>query len=234
MKSRIQLIIYMAFAAFVLLGSPGRAANTLTFDIRTAPAGTQYSFININGSAISWTINRPAKQNPKNLLCIPAAFTMKDGTICGAYVVDGKVCNLANIDKALGGALKIVDGKVSIFPTDKSKLLTKDFLQDIADKNGQLFQQFQVIENGSPAKFRDKTKFVRRGVGILKNSEVVIVESKKSITLTQFAEELAGLGVQNLIYTDMGAWSEGWVRNPKDGKIVTMSDDGGLTSRQTN
>lgn len=215
-------------------GAPAAQSNPLTFEVKTAPSGQKYSFIFTNGAAFGFEVKRPAQSNNQILLSIPAAFTTKSGGIGGVYVREGAVQNINGTDAQLGGALKFVDGKLSIFPTNKGKLLTQEFLDGIAQKKGILFQQFQVIESGAAARFKDKSKFIRRGIAILNDGNSAIIESKNAISLNQFGEDLSGMGVKELLYTDMGAWSEGWVRNPKDSKIIQLGEDCQMTSKQTN
>lgn len=188
----------------------------------------------LNGAHLGFTTMRPSKKDSSVLLCFPAAFTMKNGKIGGIYIADGKVFNKKLVDRGLGGAAKMIGARLEIFPTDYGKLLTDDLLDDIAKQNGTLFQQFQAVENGSPSKFKDRSSFQRRGIAVLKDGSIAVIESVDSITLTTFAEDAAALGVRDLIYTDMGAWSEGWVRNPKDGEVLPIGNDRQMTDQQTN
>lgn len=216
------------------LTCPRVTANPLTFQKREAPSGNDFNFMFLNGANISFTTQRPSREDKNVLLCLPAAFTMRNGKIGGIYISDGKVFNKGMVDRGLGGAAKMIGSRLEIFPTEYGKLLTDDLLNDVAKQNGTLFQQFQAVEGGTPAKFKDRSYFQRRGIAVLKDGSIAIVESVDSITLTTFAEDAAALGVRDLLYTDMGAWSEGWVRNPKNGDILPIGNDRGMTDRQTN
>ncbi|MBX9689485.1 MAG: hypothetical protein K2X27_22435 [Candidatus Obscuribacterales bacterium] len=224
-----------AVIAMILSASiAAHAANPLRFEVKKTQSGEKYKFIFTNDAEFGFTTRRPDKNDQKILLSIPAAFTLKDDSIDGVYICDGKVHNINGTDAELGGALSYVEGKLQIFPTSKGKLLTRKYLDELAARKAIFFQQFQVIENGKAAKFRDKSKFIRRGVGIMKNGQTVIVESHNAIELGKFGQDLLELGLQNLLYTDMGAWSEGWVRNPKDGKTVRLGEDTQLSNKQSN
>jgi hypothetical protein len=61
-----------------------------------------------------------------------------------------------------------------------------------------------------------------------------MIESKESITLKVFSEDLVILGVMQLIYTDMGSWDEGWYKNQKNNKIVIIGQDLSQTAKQSN
>jgi hypothetical protein len=63
---------------------------------------------------------------------------------------------------------------------------------------------------------------------------MALVESLSAITLSQFGIDLAALGAKQLAYTDMGPWDEGWYRNSKDNKVVTLGQDRSLTNKQSN
>ena len=63
---------------------------------------------------------------------------------------------------------------------------------------------------------------------------MAIIESKQAITLKVFSDDLVLLGVQQLIYTDMGSWDEGWYKDPSSNKLVTIGQDLSQTSKQSN
>lgn len=225
----------LALSCFIAcLACPRVTANPLTFQKREAPSGNVFNFMYLNGANLGFTTVRPSKDDKNVLLCFPAAFTMRNGKIGGIYIVDGKVYNKGMVDRGVGGAAKMIGSRLEIFPTDYGKLLTDELLNDVAKQNGTLFQQFQVVENGSPAKFKDKSSFQRRGIAVLQDGTIAVVESVDSITLTSFADDAAALKVRDLIYTDMGAWGEGWVRNPKNGEVLPIGNDRQMTDSQTN
>jgi hypothetical protein len=91
-----------------------------------------------------------------------------------------------------------------------------------------------MIESGKAAKFKDLKVFQRRGIAKFKNGKTAIIESNEAITLKVFADDLVELGVQDLLYTDMGSWDEGWYRDPATGKVVVIGKDRSQTKRQSN
>lgn len=90
-----------------------------------------------------------------------------------------------------------------------------------------------MVENGVPAHFKDKTLFQRRAIVKLKDGQTALVESKNALTLTQFGLDLKELGAKNALYTDMGAYDEGWYRDA-DKAVKPLGNDRSLTEKQTN
>ena len=100
-----------------------------------------------------------------------------------------------------------------------------------------------LVENGTADKIdptNDKA-FQRRAIVTYKNGQTAVIESDKPITLTEFAHDLASKDpnkpendIQTAMYVDMGDWSEGWYRNPSDGKIISIGNDKLQTNKQTN
>ncbi len=177
---------------------------------------------------------RPDSKDANVFLCIPGAFTTLDTyDIDGVYICKGKSGNTDKINHSLGGAIKIIDGKCDIFPTEKGKIFTDAFIKDIAKKKGSLFQQIQMITEGEAARFKDVELFQRRGIAIFYDWKIAIIESNKDITLKVFADDLVQLGVQSLLYTDMGAWDEGWYKDAS-GKVIALGTNHSQTSKQSN
>ncbi|MBX9666400.1 MAG: hypothetical protein K2X93_02230 [Candidatus Obscuribacterales bacterium] len=206
--------------------------NPLRFELKTAASKESYSFVYLNDAIVRFVLVRPKKNDPRVLMSIPAAFTTLDGKVDGVYVKDGAVHG--SVNTRLGGALKIINGQFEVLDTKSGAALNDDFLQTLASNKASLFQEFQVIKDNLASTFKDKSKFQRRGIGKLRDGRPVIVESKTAITLSMFAKDASELGVKELLYTDMGAWSEGWVRDPKSGQLVTIGADRQATSKQSN
>jgi hypothetical protein len=214
-----------------LLHAPGTGLYT---ESKTGPSGNTYIFIYKKDHKADFVLARPGKEDTSVLLCIPAAFTqLTDYSVDGIYISHGKAGNTKKINRSLGGALEIVNGEVSIFPTDKGSRITDSLVDAVVMKKGALFQQIQMIVNGVPASFKDQKLFQRRGIVLLKDGRVLVAESRKAITLKTFADDLAALGASDLLYTDMGAWDEGWYRD-SNGKTISMGYDHSQTDRQSN
>lgn len=183
---------------------------------------------------MSFETKRPDKTDKSIYLCIAAAFTKtNDYTIDGACMRNGIVYNNNAVNTTLGGAIKIVNGKCTLFSTKKGVLINDSLITLFASQKASLFQQLLMIENGKAATFIDKKIFQRRGIANLKNGQTAIIESKEAITLATFAKDLVAMNVKDFLYTDMGSWDEGWYK--KDDKtIVTIGQDLSQTQHQSN
>ena len=178
---------------------------------------------------------RPDQKDRNIVLSIAGAFTdLNTDKVDGIYMSNGTSGNTAKKNSTLGGAIKIVNGDCEIFPSKKGKLLNDSIIKVLSPKKASFFQQIQMIENGTAAKFKDVKLFQRRGIAKFKNGKTAIIESDEAITLKVFADDLVELGVNSLLYTDMGAWDEGWYRDPVKGNIVVMGKDKSQTARQSN
>lgn len=204
--------------------------------IAVAPApetanGHQYKVFHADGAAVKFVTKRPSKEDKTITLCVPAAFTDAYQHIDGLAISDGKRVN-ANIDRQLGGACVIIDGDSEVFPTNRGALLTEGLIKSVENAKGSLFQQFQLVKDGVPEGFRDKTLFPRRAWVAFRNGQNALVESEQALTLSQFAKDLADLDVLNAIYTDMGDWDEGWYRDYEN-KINVLGKARKATDKQT-
>jgi hypothetical protein len=214
--------------------SPGQS---ISIDSKTGKSGTHYTFIYKNTCKIAFTNVRPDKSQSSTLACIPAAFTNLDNNnkIDGIYAVNGVIGNTTAVNTTLGGVWYIEKNTCKVFQSGKGKLLKTDSLQALVKTNkASFFQQIQCIQNGKASGFEDKKIFQRRGIAIMKDRSIAIIESKEAITLKVFSDDLVLLGVTDLIYTDMGSWDEGWYRDPVSGKLVVIGTDLSQTARQSN
>ncbi len=187
-------------------------------------------------AAARWKTARPSIKDETLVLCIPAAFTdtfLGMNSVHGAYAEAGKLGDQNKRDRNIGGLVTVIKGACEVKAAPGGEI-DKATRQSIVDQKGDLFQQFQVIANGKAEKFRDSSRFQRRGIAILKDKKTAVIESAEQITLSQFATDLVELGAQQLAYTDMGPWDEGFYRDPKSNKVVTIGHDRAFTNRQTN
>ena len=169
------------------------------------------------------------------LVCIPAAFTnLNNLKVDGIYSVNGITRNKDVINKTLGGVFYIENNSCKIFQSNNGKLFNDSLLAIVKSQKTSFFQQIQCIENGKAAKFKDKKLFQRRGIAILKDNSIAIIESTEAITLEVFSNDLVLLNVRQLIYTDMGAWDEGWYRNPVNNIPIKIGKDLSQTAKQSN
>ncbi|MDP3506600.1 MAG: hypothetical protein Q8T09_01290 [Candidatus Melainabacteria bacterium] len=199
-----------------------------------AASGVVYQLFPQEKFAIEFRTKRPSKADNDIVFCIPAAFTGHDNKIDGVFICNGAIGNGNAINHELGGAMVIKNGQGQLLSTNKGATLTQQFLESVQKAKGSLFQQFLIVHNGSPAVFRDQSKFQRRAIGLTKQGTFKIFESDKAITFSTFNNDLATLGATEALYFDMGAWDEGWYRHATTGKTITIGLDKSQTHRQSN
>ncbi|MFN8657174.1 MAG: hypothetical protein U0105_12615 [Candidatus Obscuribacterales bacterium] len=198
-----------------------------------APSGIIYTLYPQGDLDVDWKVSRPVRTDKNIILVIPAAFTTHDDKIDGAYISDGVIGN-PSVNKELGGAIILQNGKAKLLSTNKGAMLTKEFLADVAKSKGSLFQQFLVVHNGTAATFKDKGKYQRRAFVEFKKGTFGIVESNIDIPFSTFNDDLVWMGAKNALYMDMGAWDEGWYRDAVIKKIGIIGNDRSLTYKQSN
>ncbi len=210
-------------------------AQNIGIETKTGKSGSTYLFIKKNACKIIFTDKRPDKNDKDILVCIPAAFTnLNNLKIDGVYAVNGVIGNTTVVNRSLGGVFYIENNTVKMFQSGKGKLFNDSLLSIIKTKKVSCFQQIQCIQDGKAASFSDKKIFQRRGIAVLNDNSIAIIESKEPITLKVFSEDLVLLGIKQLIYTDMGAWDEGYYKNPVNNQTVIIGYDRSQTAKQSN
>lgn len=137
---------------------------------------------------LNWTNIRP--KNAK--MCIPAAFTDKDGRISGSYKYNGKT-------HQNGKALNM---RVSL--KGDSFYISKNWLSD----NG--FQQLTLVYNSKAMRFSDSHRAIRRALCKDENG-AFLLESNYPMTMNAFACECSKHST-NATYLDMGEYGYGYVK----------------------
>jgi hypothetical protein len=236
---RKQLIILalclLTFGGFISYSFKNHhsASSPFIIENKKSTSGYSYTIFYKNNLLMDVTLKRPDKNDKNILICIPAAYTdLQTYFVDGLYIDNGKVYNKDKVNHSLGGAIKIINGNCEIFPTQKGKLLNDSLINFITSKKGSLFQQIQMVEKGVGAKYKDTKLFQRRAIVKLKGNKTAIIESYEHITLTAFTKDLLELGAVDALYTDMGAWDEGWYR--QDNKLITIGRMKSQTDKQCN
>lgn len=206
----------------------------LTAKAQSCSSGRSYRIIFANNAKMDFELSRPLKKDANVLLCIPAAFTSQSGGLCGLYASRGVVHNENLVDRKIGGALEMESGKGKIFDTNNGANLNSDFVSHLKSIQGSFFQQFQVVKDGHAESFVDKSHFQRRCIAFLKDGSAAVIESRTEITFNEFGVDLVEMGVADAVYTDMGPWSEGWYRDGRTGKLISIGDCKLFTEKQTN
>lgn len=233
MKANNPTFLFLPFFAFITFGfsSIYNLNNTeqLTVETKKSQKGYTYTFFYKNNLQIDVSLKRPEKSDKNVVLCIPGAYTdLQSYFVDGLYIDNGKVYNKDKINHSLGGAIKIVNGECQIFSTQKGKLLNDSLIDIIVKSKGSLFQQIQMIEHGKGAKYKDTKLFQRRAIIKTKENKTAVIESFEHITLEAFTKDMLEFGIKEALYTDMGAWDEGWYKiNDKPvtiGRLKTQTD----------
>ena len=234
----ILLVILSTSTGIIFLGCSASSSykSPITIEKKTGASGlSDYIIIYKNSAKIDFEITRPDVNDTSILYCGAGAFTtLHKLDIDGLYICKGKTGNRHRINHYLGGGIEMINGECTIFSTAKGKLITDSLVSYVENKRGSFFQQIEMIDSGKCAKYRDSTFFRRRGIVVFKNGKTAIAESTSPILLKTFTEDIAAMGAKELIYTDMGAWDEGWYRNPKSGEMVSLGYDHSQTSKQSN
>lgn len=226
-------VLLLATILSVSAGAALAKGDALDIKSLKVPSGMEYTIFYQGPHTAAFELKRPRPTDDSVLLCIPCAFTSYVGSIDGIYVCDGKIHHKHFVSNACGGAGIIRNGSIDLISTNKGKIFTSDYLKELSAKRASLFQQFLVVENGVPAHFKDKTLFQRRAIVKFRDGQTALVESKNALTLTQFGVDLKDMGAKSALYTDMGAYDEGWYRDA-DKTVKPIGNDRSLTEKQTN
>jgi hypothetical protein len=202
-------------------------------DFTSATSSNVYHFFMLGKNKMEFTLTRPDKKDKKTLLSIAGAFTLESKPD-GVYGLSGVIFNRDSVNHRLGGAIKIFGDSIEIFSTNKGAIFTKGYLDTLEKLKASFFQQIQMIVHSNPEDSKSPKQFQCRGIAILATGEVAVVESEKAITLKTFAADLAeNKLVRELLYTDMGAWDEGWYRD-KTGDVKVIGNERSQTMKQSN
>lgn len=203
----------------------------------TAPSQFQYTFFHLMRSGeMSFVTERPSAGDPNLFLCVPAAFTqLKSGTVDGLTIVGGQVIE-KEINPTLNGIAYRGQNGWEILSTaagERGEQVLKQF-QNKTLSPSTLFQQVLLIHNNKVVKHPSTDKHFRRAMCLMPGGRVVISESHIPMTYNKFARDLLALNVEYAIYLDMGAWDEGWFRNPTHMRLERLGQDRSATDRQSN
>ena len=149
--------------------------------------GVKVTRIDLPEGELKWSFERPKDAK----MCVPAAFTTKDGKIAGAYRYKGKTYQK-----------EVYKMKVSL--KGNTFYISSKWLSD----NG--FQQLTLVYNSRAMKFKDQSKAIRRALCKDKNG-AFLLESNYPMTLSAFAFECSKCST-NATYLDMGEYGYGYIK----------------------
>lgn len=234
LQFRLQILVLMPLLS-VLANSLAAKANEVFVPKRLqAASGVVYTLYPKGDLDFDFVVSRPSETQGDIYFCIPAAFTTPYDQVDGVYISNGAIGNAHGVNTELGGAMLIESGRGKLLSTDKGKMITAEFLQNVQKSRGSLFQQFLIVHEGMASSFKDKSKFQRRAVCETTRGSFGVVESDRPITFSTFNEDLVALGMKEALYCDMGAWDEGWYRAGTNAKVTRIGLDRSLTRRQSN
>jgi hypothetical protein len=137
---------------------------------------------------LKWSNVKPQRAK----MCIPAAFTYKNGNIQGSYRIDGKTYQRSS--------MRLM--KVSL-KGDKF-FISRNWMSD----NG--FQQLALVCDSKQMKFYGADKSMRRALCKDENG-AFILESNYPMTLASFAYYCSKYS-SNAVYLDMGEYGYGYIK----------------------
>ena len=172
----------------------------------------KYDSINLACGATS------PQNDPKAIFSCAAAFTSKCLSKFSHSNIDGEHVSLGKLYKGTD-----YPKDVFIWYKGKWKFVHRsnaiNALNIAAANGGMGFRQYSLILNGKKRPAFMTTSTVYRALCELKG-KLCIIESKTSIPLPDFIEELAKAGVTNAIYLDMGTWDHSWYRKSPSASVT--------------
>lgn len=131
-----------------------------------------------------------------NKLCLPAAYTNKDGSIQGEYRINGVTYGIPSRKE-----------KVSIHPT-KGIIISGTWQSN----NG--FQQTVLVKNGKKREYNDSSKKIRRALcnETSDSRSLLLIQSSYPMTLSEFATELQSY-CYSAVNLDTGSYGYGWYKS---------------------
>ena len=126
------------------------------------------------------------------VMAFQAADIRRDnGGIVGAYVLNGE---LISRGQSKSGFCAIINGKLTLGVADATP-----YLEQAIENDGYFFRQYPLVVGGQVVENKLKTSSLRKALAEL-NGETVVILSHRKMTLNEFSQTLADLGVSNAIY----------------------------------
>ena len=153
---------------------------------------------------------------------MPASFTgrcldkFEYSNIDGTYVVDSIVYNGEFTTEKDIDASFAYWGDSAYFAKGKSEAL----INSVVSNKGVFFMQKQVLCNGEKGclEFKRGPKLKPDFYRVLAMYEgrLCVIQCAQPMVYTSFVDKLAGIGIKDAIYLDMGTWKYSWYRNSDD------------------
>ena len=181
------------------------------------------------GLSIEIVNDRPENNN-KTFLCVPGAYTSNENIIDGIFIQKGVLVKKA-INEKLNGLCIFSNNKLLI---ENSNIISDSLINEAIINKRSMFQQTLLIKNSNIIQcklFGDNIN-LRRALIKFDDSEFLVGESHRPMTIIEFQIALKEIGVVDAVNLDMASWSEGWYKS-NNGKM-SIGDNFANTKRQTN
>lgn len=175
-------------------------------------------------------VNDRPENNNNTFLCVSGAYSSNENTIDGIFIKKGVLVNKA-INEKLNGLCIFTNDNLHI---ENSNIISDSLINEAIISKSSMFQQTLLIKNSNIIEcklFGDHIN-LRRALIKFDDSEFLVGESHRPMTIFEFQKALKEIGVLDAVNLDMGSWSEGWYKS-NNGKI-SIGDNFANTKRQTN
>ncbi len=114
-------------------------------------------------------------------------------------------------------ALLVIDNAAPQLRWQRNRLHKED-LDALVRRKASALQGHLLVGGGKVRPLKPSPALERRAFIVHESGAFAIVESSAPAELAQFAADLVALGAHTAMNLDMGRWSEGWYRDPKQRK----------------
>ncbi|MCH5220173.1 MAG: phosphodiester glycosidase family protein [Muribaculaceae bacterium] len=155
-------------------------------------------------------IGADALKDTTATLVVQAADVRRDnGGIVGACVIDGE---LVSRGSSKSGFCAIINGKMTVGVADSTP-----YFEQAIENGGYFFRQYPLVVGGQVVENKLKSASLRKALAEL-NGDIVVILGHRKMTLNEFADVLADLGVSNAIYL-VGSTSHGFAVDEEGNKL---------------
>ena len=138
----------------------------------------------------------------KAVMCFQAGDIRADNKeILGDFVLAGEQLATGTSKR---GFCAIIDGIPTVGVSDNTPLLS----EAVAGK-GYFFRQYPLVDKGEPVTNKPQNQTIRKALCTW-NGQVLVAVSADKLTLDEFAQTLANLGVDQAIYLVGSSFAYGW------------------------
>lgn len=166
-----------------------------------------------HNAELSLALNIHNESQDSSIICVMQAADIRGDNkeIVGDFVLKGKQLSRGT---AKSGFCAIINKKITI----GVKTITP-LLQQSIDSTGYFFRQYPLVNNGELVENNPKNKSIRRALAI-RNSKVVMIESRSSESFHDFSQALLDIGVTDAIYLVGSANAYGWFVDKNKEKTI--------------